>query len=185
MIECSSRCPFGDICTNKRFTNRDYYPSEVFQTSWKGWGLRAVDKIPANQLVYEYCGEVLDQLEFERRSLQYSIENRQHFYFMQLAQDEIIDATFKGNNSRCINHSCAPNCETQKWTVNGRLRVGFFTIREIDAKEELTFDYQFQRYGKEAQKCYCGSSNCRGFLGQAPSEKDQEMAEKFLEKYFF
>ena len=31
--------------------------------------------------------------------------------------------------------------------------------------EELTFDYQFQRFGEAAQLCYCGSDNCRGYLG--------------------
>ncbi|KAK2492988.1 hypothetical protein MC885_011470 [Smutsia gigantea] len=64
-----------------------------------------------------------------------------------------------------MNHSCEPNCETQKWTVNGQLRVGFFTTKLVPSGSELTFDYQFQRYGKEAQKCFCGSANCRGYLG--------------------
>ncbi|CAN8011149.1 unnamed protein product, partial [Ixodes pacificus] len=53
-----------------------------------------------------------------------------------------------------------------QWTVNGELRIGFFTRRPLRAGEELTFDYQFQRYGKEAQKCYCESSKCRGFIGE-------------------
>ena len=34
-----------------------------------------------------------------------------------------------------------------QWTVNGFLRVGFFSLREIQAGEELSFDYQYQRYG--------------------------------------
>ncbi|CAI8025463.1 Histone-lysine N-methyltransferase SETD2 [Geodia barretti] len=80
---------------------------------------------------------------------------------------EILDATQKGNNSRFINHSCDPNCETQKWTVQGKLRIGFFTVRDIQEGEEITFDYQFQRFGDVAQKCYCGSANCRGYLGQS------------------
>ncbi|GIY63172.1 histone-lysine N-methyltransferase SETD2 [Caerostris extrusa] len=66
---------------------------------------------------------------------------------MALKSDEILDAANKGNLSRFMNHSCDPNCETQKWTVNGNLRIGFFAKRDIKAGEELTFDYQFQRYG--------------------------------------
>lgn len=34
-----------------------------------------------------------------------------------------------------------------QWTVNGQLRVGFFTTKLVPSGSELTFDYQFQRYG--------------------------------------
>jgi len=45
----------------------------------------------------------------------------------------IIDAGPKGNYSRFMNHSCQPNCETQKWNVNGDIRVGLFAIEDITA----------------------------------------------------
>ena len=70
----------------------------------------------------EYVGEVLDYREFKRRTKQY--DSQEHYYFMALNADEVIDATTMGNQSRFINHSCDPNCETQKvhnkssWTVN-------------------------------------------------------------------
>ena len=38
-------------------------------------------------------------------------------------------------------------CFLFQWTVNGLLRIGFFTQRRIPAGTELTFDYQLQRYG--------------------------------------
>lgn len=34
-----------------------------------------------------------------------------------------------------MNHSCQPNCETQKWTVNGDTRVGLFAVCDIPAGE--------------------------------------------------
>ncbi|KAJ8945452.1 hypothetical protein NQ314_009204 [Rhamnusium bicolor] len=82
------------------------------------------------------------------------------------------------NISRFINHSCDPNAETQKWTVNGELRIGFFSTRTILAGEEVTFDYRFQRYGKEAQKCYCEASICRGWLGERPDEDSEDEDEE-------
>ena len=92
---------------------------------------------------------------------------------MSLHNDLFIDATRKGNISRFFNHSCDPNCETQKWTVNGELRIGFFTRRSVNANEELTFNYQYQTVGKKQQKCYCGSDKCRGFLGASSSAVQQ------------
>lgn len=32
-----------------------------------------------------------------------------------------------------MNHSCQPNCETQKWTVNGDTRVGLFATCDVPA----------------------------------------------------
>lgn len=34
-----------------------------------------------------------------------------------------------------MNHSCQPNCETQKWTVNGDTRVGLFAVCDIPLGE--------------------------------------------------
>uniref|UniRef100_A0AAQ5XYE9 [histone H3]-lysine(36) N-trimethyltransferase n=1 Tax=Amphiprion ocellaris TaxID=80972 RepID=A0AAQ5XYE9_AMPOC len=165
MIECSSRCLNGAYCSNRRFQMKQHADFDVILTEDKGWGLRAAKDLAANTFVLEYCGEVLDHKEFKTRVKEYARNKNIHYYFMSLKNNEIIDATLKGNCSRFMNHSCEPNCETQKWTVNGQLRVGFFTTKAVTAGTELTFDYQFQRYGKEAQKCFCGAPSCRGFLG--------------------
>ncbi|MGH0134901.1 UNVERIFIED_CONTAM: hypothetical protein FKN15_004467 [Acipenser sinensis] len=162
---CSSRCPNGPYCSNRRFQRKQHADFEVILTESKGWGLRAAKDLAHNTFVLEYCGEVLDHKEFKARVKEYARSKNIHYYFMALKNNEIIDATQKGNCSRFMNHSCEPNCETQKWTVNGQLRVGFFTTKLVPAGTELTFDYQFQRYGKEAQKCFCGAPSCRGFLG--------------------
>ena len=79
----------------------------------------------------EYVGEVLDYRAFKSRTRRYARENHEHHYFMALSADEVIDAAKKGNVSRFINHCCDPNAETQKWTVNGQLRIGFFTIKHV------------------------------------------------------
>ena len=38
-------------------------------------------------------------------------------------------SALQGNNARFINHSCDPNCETQKWLVRGELAIGLFALK--------------------------------------------------------
>ncbi|KAG8223183.1 hypothetical protein J437_LFUL000349, partial [Ladona fulva] len=156
-LNSGSRCPVGDCCTNKRFQKKEYAKTEVFRTEKKGFGLRALQDMPAGTFVMEYVGEVLDPKEFRRRAKDYARERNRHYYFMALKSDTIIDATTKGNSSRFINHSCEPNAETQK--------------SFIPCGDEITFDYQLQRYGKEAQRCYCEKPLCRGWIGQDPEKE--------------
>lgn len=54
-----------------------------------------------------------------------------HSFALFSLQDRIIDAGPKGNQARFMNHSCQPNCETQKWTVNGDTRVGLFALQDV------------------------------------------------------
>ncbi|XP_043464325.1 histone-lysine N-methyltransferase SETD2 isoform X3 [Leptopilina heterotoma] len=178
LIECGSRCVVGSRCTNKRFQNCDYAKCEVFRTEKKGFGLRATADLDAGEFIMEYVGEVVDPKDFRKRTKEYSKDKNRHHYFMALKSDQVIDATMKGNISRFINHSCDPNAETQKWTVNGELRIGFFIKKFIANGEEITFDYHFQRYGKEAQKCFCEATNCRGWIGETPEEEKEKTEKK-------
>lgn len=68
----------------------------------------------SGDFVMEYVGEVLDYKQFKSRVKQQSKMGQEHHYFMALNSDEVIDASYKGNVSRYMNHSCDPNCETQK-----------------------------------------------------------------------
>ncbi|XP_062699924.1 probable histone-lysine N-methyltransferase CG1716 [Aedes albopictus] len=188
MIECGSRCIIGERCTNKRFQKLEYSNCQVFRTEKKGFGIQASTEIVPGDFIMEYVGEVLNSEQFDERAELYSKEKNQHYYFMALRSDAIIDATTKGNISRFINHSCDPNAETQKWTVNGELRIGFFCTKYIMPGEEITFDYQFQRYGRRAQKCYCEAENCTGWIGGDPGSdgeseyEDEEEVEESEEE---
>ena len=167
-IECNpNKCPCGEHCQNQRIQKSDFKPIEVFKTEKKGWGVRSLEDIPAETFVIEYSGDVVDKSQFLERVQEYDSAGSRHYYFMNLTNNIIIDATKRGNNSRYLNHGCEPNCVTQKWHVNGELRIGLFTKQHVQKGEELTFDYKFERYGQKAQECYCGSSNCRGTLGGA------------------
>lgn len=49
-------------------------------------------------------------------------------------------------SGRFVNHSCEPNCEMQKWSVNGLFRMALFALRDIQPHEELTYDYNFSLF---------------------------------------
>ncbi len=103
--------------------------------------------IRRDQFVYEYIGEVVSQPAFLKRMQDYADEGIQHFYFMMLQKEEYIDATKKGGIARFANHSCNPNCYVAKWVVGKRMRMGIFAKRNIQQGEELTFNYNVDRYG--------------------------------------
>ncbi|KAI1321335.1 histone methyltransferase set2 [Mortierella claussenii] len=166
LVECiEDDCPCGSYCLNRRFQTKQNAHVDVVKTERKGYGLRAMEGLSAGTFVMEYIGEVLPHSSFVKRTREYSLAGVEHFYFMSLQSDEVIDATKKGCLARFINHSCNPNCHLEKWVVGSKLRIGIFTIKHVGEGEELTFDYQFERYGAEAQKCYCGEPNCTGFIG--------------------
>lgn len=98
---------------------------------------------------------------------------------MLFDQNMIIDATTKGSIARFVNHSCAPNCRMEKWTVNGKPRMALFAgERGIMTGEELTYDYNFDPFSqKNVQECRCGEPACRGILGPRPKKDDRKSEE--------
>lgn len=165
-MECGNDgCGCDSKCSNQRFQTRDYANVSVFKTAKKGYGLRANVDISAGRFIYEYVGEVIDEPRFHQRNAKYPTMGVKHFYFMSLEKDQFIDATMKGGLARFVNHSCNPNCETEKWVVGKKYRMGIFARRDVKAGEELVFDYNVDRYGAEKQPCYCGEPNCLGYIG--------------------
>lgn len=165
-MECvDGDCNCGAGCQNQRFQRKEFANVSVIKTEKKGFGLRADSDLQANDFVFEYIGEVINEPTFRRRMVQYDEEGIKHFYFMSLTKSEFVDATKKGNLGRFCNHSCNPNCYVDKWVVGDKLRMGIFAGRKIKAGEELVFNYNVDRYGADPQPCYCGEPNCTGFIG--------------------
>ncbi|TFK48255.1 hypothetical protein OE88DRAFT_1762721 [Heliocybe sulcata] len=165
-VEClPDDCRCRSYCQNQRFQRKQYASIEIVLTEKKGFGLRAAKNISKDGFIYEYVGDVVSHPSFMKRMRDYAREGIRHFYFMMLQKDEYIDATKRGGIGRFANHSCNPNCYVAKWTVGTRVRMGIFAKRSIKKDEEITFNYNVDRYGHEAQPCYCGEANCVGFLG--------------------
>ena len=172
--ECvESLCKCGISCRNRKFQNQEYADVYPIKTENRGWGLCAGALLPKGTFVIQYIGEVysLDS-EYGMKKLE-EYKNNTCTYLMSLTKNEVIDPTNKGNMARFINHSCEPNCETQKWNVLGEVCVGIFTLRDIQPDEELTFDYGFNIMKTIFQRCLCGSVLCRGYLGIA-IDKDKK-----------
>lgn len=128
----------------------------------KGRGLFTTQSLKKGQFVIEYVGEVCNEETYQNRMMEY--DGERHYYFLSLDSGYVIDASRRGNSARFINHSCNPNCTLQKWLVGKETRIGIFTLCDVPADTELTFDYAMEVYGLAHQKCYCGERNCRGTI---------------------
>ena len=168
------KCP-SSKCGNHRFQRLQFKQVEVRETPNKGHGLFTLEAIAKNELIIEYVGEVIDVEEMEDRQAQRHDSNK-HLYMMEMKKNVYIDSRFKGGVARFLNHSCDPNSVLDKWIVRNRFRLGVFAIRDIVAGEEITFDYHwFPSLQRAPTKCYCGTSQCRGYLEFFKNED-----EKFL-----
>eukprot|EP00899_Mesostigma_viride_P020227 jgi/Mesvir1/28205/Mv04757-RA.1 len=168
LYECVTKtCPCGDLCSNQQFQSKAWAKLRFGRAGARGFGLFTEQDLRSGQFVMEYVGEVLSVKQFEARKEEYRKTGLLHHYFMALNQKEYIDACRKGNLGRFINHSCDPNCITQKWSVNGEIRIGLFACKDLKAGTELTTDYQLERFGDSALACRCEAANCRGLMGAA------------------
>ena len=71
---------------------------------------------------------VIDDKTCEDRLWKMKHSGETNFYLCEINRDMVIDATYKGNKSRYINHSCCPNTEMQKWSVADDLCCHFILL---------------------------------------------------------
>ncbi|XP_063975410.1 histone-lysine N-methyltransferase NSD2 isoform X2 [Diachasmimorpha longicaudata] len=183
-IECNPTiCPAGAKCNNQSFVRRKYPLMEPFHTAGRGWGLKTLEAIKSGQFVIEYVGEVIDEAEYKRRLHRKKELRNENYYFLTIDNYRTIDAEPKGNLSRFMNHSCQPNCETQKWTVNGDTRIGLFALKDIEKGEELTFNYNLATEGETKKPCLCGASNCSGYIGLKAQKPQSSPVEQVAQEF--
>lgn len=115
-------------------------------------GCFALENISKGTRILEYTGERISKAEGDDR-----YDGRPFTYLFGVGDGEVV---IDGHGmAMFVNHSCDPNCETDE---EGD-RVFIFSIRDIAAGEELTYDYCLYD-GDDDAPCYCGSESCRGSM---------------------
>jgi SET domain-containing protein len=137
---------------------------EVRGSEIHGRGVYATTFIPKETKIIEYVGELIDKDESEKRGVSQHAKSLKTgdaaVYIFTLSRKYDIDGDVPWNTARLINHSCAPNCEA--W-VEGR-KIFIHSLKDINAGEELTFDYGFDVDCYEDHPCLCGKEGCVGYI---------------------
>jgi len=109
----------------------------------------------------------------ERRGVLYDAQGFSTLFDLDAAgadNEFTIDANSMCGVARFLNHSCEPNLRPHSvWVDNlsaSLPRIAFFAVREIEAYEELTFDYKYDQGDTSGRKieCRCGAPTCRKWL---------------------
>lgn len=119
----------------------------------RGLGLFTRKRISRGKLVVEYTGNLLPSEEAYRKGGRYLFEVNSRW---------IIDGAGRENISRYINHSCRPNCEPR---TRG-MRVLIYARRNIDAGEELSYDYGKEYFDDLIKPKGCRCDHCLGQGGR-------------------
>lgn len=117
-----------------------------------GLGFFTLDAIKDDKKIIEYVGVILTKAESEKKGGK---------YLMTLDEDYVIDGSPRSNQARYINHSCQPNAKAYRTGA----RIWIWSIRAIEAGEEITLDYgkdyfdeQIKPFGCKCAVCAAGKS---------------------------
>ena len=181
VFECNSNCKCSINCPNRTSQRRGVLPDlSVVKTDNKGYGVCTHVDICRGTYIGEYVGEVITGAQVkERLCLQqesslpcYVVQYREHSGTGTVITTN-VDATYKGNAMRFVNHSCLPNLAMVAVRSDSVVpRLCLFASKDISTGEELCFSY-YGSSGAEVnretlqlgkQPCCCGSANCVKFL---------------------
>ena len=131
--------------------NRNF---RVGRSTIQGRGLFARADLPARRKLGELCGELITQREARRRA-----RGARCVRMVEFEDGTALDASRLGGPFGYVNHSCEPNAYMRRY----RGRVEFYSLRRIEAGEELTCDYG-ETHHNGTLACRCRSARCRGRL---------------------
>ncbi len=117
-------------------------------------GCYTLDPIARNAIVAEYDGPRIPKSVADER-----YGGRPVTYLFGFGdQGDVIDGFA---TAMFLNHSCAPNCETEERDE----RIFIRALRDIRAGEELLYDYHlYDSDLSEEAPCFCGAAGCRGTM---------------------
>ncbi len=107
-----------------------------------GFGIFAVEEIPARRYIIEYWGKLVPNKVAEE------VCGR---YLFELDNGKTVLGGTRKNTARYVNHACRPNAEV-RFSKN---RIYIYSTKRIKAGDEVTYDY-----GKEYFKAFIKPSGC-------------------------
>ena len=119
-----------------------------------GQGLFAEQDIKQGTKIIRYIGQKITQAESDRRLVAGNV------YIIGLDERYALDGSTRKNTARYINHACDPNCQTEQFGQT----IWIVAIRDIQAGEELTYNYGYKLNDEPPEPCHCGAQNCCGYI---------------------
>lgn len=131
---------------------------EARSSKTSGNGVFAKKNIPKHTLLAIFGGYILTKNEERKLPLSIrdnGIQIERNFVIALRSPNEFSPSDY-------INHSCEPNAGI-------RGQISLYSISDINAKEEISFDYGTVLFGTQKKptyklKCNCGSQSCRGVI---------------------
>jgi hypothetical protein len=115
-----------------------------------GWGVFAREPIQRGELISIWGGRIVRADELDPNMPNFTQRILQIEEGLYLETPEPLEPT------DCFNHSCEPN-------VGFSGQIGLVAMRDIEAGEEINFDYAMcDGTSYDEFDCQCGSGNCRG-----------------------
>ena len=137
----------------------------------QGRGVFAREPIPRAARVLEYTGVRITSAEADADANDDDPSRAHHTLLFAVDDETVIDGSRGGSDAVFVNHSCNPNCEI----VIARKRVYIHSLRAIEPRAELTYDYWYvtdESYTMEDRRriypCRCGAGLCRGTIARPP-----------------
>ena len=117
-------------------------------------GLFTTIDITKGTKIIRCIGKKITQEESDRRLAAGNV------YIFGLNERYSLDGDTPKNTARYINHSCDPNCQTEQFGNT----IWIVSSKDIQAGEELTYNYGYEVDDTPADLCHCGAHNCCGYI---------------------